>query len=90
MFFAKPLSYIPSSSTVGLLIHLQYYQRFSSMILKMWVKSKFVLCQPRYNLLTEKKYKSNNVTVLKKFLSSSNSINLMEDLIRWNKGFEIQ
>ena len=39
------------------------------MILKMWVKSKFVLCQPRYyNLLTEKKYENNTVTVdLEKF-----------------------
>ena len=32
------------------------------MILKMWAKSKFVLCQPRYyNLLTEKNYKKIHV-----------------------------
>ena len=43
------------------------------MILKMWVKSKFVLWQPRYyNLLTEKKHKKIHDFDLKKF--SSNNI----------------
>ena len=41
---------ISSGSTVGLLLHLQYYQGCKP---KMWVKSKFVLWQSRYNLLTE-------------------------------------
>ena len=80
------------------------------MILQMWVKSKFVLCQPRYyNLLAEKKCKKidvfevmlfwrRTITVnLKKWASNailhdfalSDSIILVEDLIRWNKGFEI-
>ena len=53
-----PYAYIPSTSTVGLLLHLQHYQRCKPMVLKMSVKSKFVLCQPvYYNLLTEKRYK---------------------------------
>ena len=40
---------------MALLIDLQYYQRCETMILKMWVKSKFVLWQSLYyNLLTEK------------------------------------
>ena len=44
------------SSTLGLLLHLHYYERCGRMVLKMWVESKFVLRQPRYyNLLTEKK-----------------------------------
>ena len=52
-----PYTYIPSIKTVGLLLNLQHYQRCETMVLKMWVKSKFVLCEPRYyNLLTEKKY----------------------------------
>ena len=66
MFFAKPISHISSSSTVDLILHLQYYQKCEPMFLKMLAKSKFVLCKPRYNLLTEKKYKRNTVTVLKK------------------------
>ena len=40
---------------MDLLIDLQYYQRCETMILKMWVKSKFVLWQSLcYNLLTER------------------------------------
>ena len=51
-----PYTYTPSSSIVGLLLHLQYYQRCEPIILKMWVKSKFVLWQPRfYNLLPVKR-----------------------------------
>ena len=50
-----PCTYNPSS-TVGLLLHLQYHQRCKPKILKMGMKTKFVLWQPRcYNLLTEKK-----------------------------------
>ena len=53
---------IPSSSTGGLLLHLQHYQRCEPMMLEMWVKSKFVLFQPRYySLLIEKKYKKIHV-----------------------------
>ena len=53
-------------------MHLQYYQRCEPMILKMSVKSKFVLWQPRYyNLLTEKKDKKIHDFDLKK-LSSNN------------------
>ena len=81
------------------------------MILKMWVKRKFVLCQPRYyNLLTEKRYKkihlfqvlifeelpflwiSRNSLQDDIFLGNfalSNSIILVEDLIRWKRSFEI-
>ena len=56
---------------MDLLIHLQYYQRCEPMILKMWVKSKFVLWQPRYyNLLTEKKDKKIHDFDLKKFSSN--------------------
>ena len=55
-------TYYSFSSTVGLLLHVQYYQRCEPMILKGWVKSKFVLCQPRYyNLLNEKKNKKIHV-----------------------------
>ena len=53
-----PYTCIPSSSTAGLLLHLQHYQRCEPMMLEMWVKSKFVLFQPRYySLLIEKTYK---------------------------------
>ena len=39
---------------MGILPHLQYYQRCEPIISKLWVKSKFVLWQPRYyNLLTK-------------------------------------
>ena len=49
-----PYIYTSSSSTVSLLLHLQYYQN-EPMILKMWLKIKFVLWQPRYcKLLTRK------------------------------------
>ena len=55
-----PFNYKPSSSTVGLIQHLQYYQKCEPIVLQMWVKSKFVLRQPRYyNLLTEKKWLEN-------------------------------
>ena len=40
-----------SSNILGILLallYLQYNQKFDSMILKMWVKGKFVLWQPRY------------------------------------------
>ena len=46
-----PYTNTRSRNIVGLLLaltHLQYYQRYDSMILKIWVKSKFVLWQPRY------------------------------------------
>ena len=42
-----PYAHISSSSTVGLILHLQYYQRCESMIFQMWMKSKFILWQPR-------------------------------------------
>ena len=49
-------TYTPSSSTVDLVLHLQYYQKSELMILKPWLKSKFVLWQPHYyKLLTEKR-----------------------------------
>ena len=55
-------NFIPFGSTLGLLLHLQYYQRCESIILKMWVKSKFALWQPRYyNLLTVKNNKKIHV-----------------------------
>ena len=75
----------------------------------MWVKSKFVLWQPRYyNLLTVKNNKK--LTFLKYFFfwelagtvqtpfldhallgnfTLPDSIILVEDLIRWKRGFEI-
>ena len=33
-----PYTYTPSSSTVDVLLHLQYYQRCKSMSFKMWEK----------------------------------------------------
>ena len=43
---------------MGLLPHLQYYQRYKSMIFQSVGKIRFVLWQPGYyNLLTEKKDK---------------------------------
>ena len=54
-----PYTYTPSSSTLGLLLHVQFYQRCEPMISKMWKKNESVLWQPHYyNLLTEKKKKS--------------------------------
>ena len=53
-------TYTPSSSTVGLLLHLQYYQKWEHMILKMWLKSKLFLWQ-----FTEKKKRIRNFTFLK-------------------------
>ena len=51
-----PYTYTPSSSTLGLLLHVQFYQRCEPMISKMWKKNESVLWQPHYyNLLTEKK-----------------------------------
>ena len=51
-----PSTYTPCSCTVGLLLHLQSYQRWEPMIFRRWLKSKFIFWQPRYNnLLTEKK-----------------------------------
>ena len=40
-------TYILSSSTVDLLLHLEGYQKCEPIILKMWVKSKFILWQQR-------------------------------------------
>ena len=55
-------TYTSFSSTAGLLLHVQFYQRCEPMILKRLVKSKLVLCQPRYySLLNEKKYKKIHV-----------------------------
>ena len=52
-------TYTLSSTTVGLLLHLQYYQSWELMIFKMCKESKFVLWQSHsYNLLTEKDKKS--------------------------------
>ena len=45
-----PYPYTPSSSTMGLLLHLQCYQRWKPMIIKMSMKSKFVLS--RYYVIT--------------------------------------
>ena len=101
--------------TVGPQLHLQYYQRCKPMILKMSVKSKFVLCQTRYyNLLTETKsirkftFSKYSFFFLKTYLLSisrtslqtpslddiffgnftlSNSIILVKDLARRNRGF---
>ena len=57
-----PYTYTLSKSIVGILLHLQYYQRCEPIILKTWVKSKFVFSQPRYyNLLTEKNNKKMHV-----------------------------
>ena len=56
LHFLWSISYIctSSSSSMGLLLHLQYYQN-EPMILKMWLKGKFVLWQSRYcKLLTGK------------------------------------
>ena len=80
-------TYIPSTSTVGLLLHLQHYQRCELMILKMWVKSKFVLCQPRYyNLLTEK-YKEIHVLEVLSFERRTLAVNLKKfsrnTIFRW-------
>ena len=98
-----PYNYAPSSSTVRLLLRVQCYQKCEPITLKLWVKSKFVLWQPRYyNLLTEEKNKRINVlevlifskkpslddTLLGNFTFSI-SIILVEDLIRWKKTFEI-
>ena len=53
--FLLPYTYTPSSSTMDLLLPLEYYQECEPIIFKMFVKSKFVLWQPRYyNLMTEK------------------------------------
>ena len=47
-----PYTFIPSTSIV---LPPTTPQRCEPMILKMWVKSKFVLCKPRYyNSFTEK------------------------------------
>ena len=77
-----PYTYTLSSSTVGLLLHLQYYQSWEPMIFKICKESKFVLWQSHsYNLLTEKDKKSSflkysflwerTVTVSVKKLSSN-------------------
>ena len=59
----------PSCNIVDLLLHLQYYQTFEPMILKMWVKSKSVLWQPvNYNLLTENKDKEIHIFEVLVFL----------------------
>ena len=53
---------VPYTYTVGLLLHLQYYQKCEPIILKVWLKCKFVLWQSRYyKLLTENKDKKIHV-----------------------------
>ena len=114
----KDLFFLPTpfGRTRDLLLHLQYYQRCELIILKMWVKSKFVLWQSRYyNLLTAKNKKKimflkysfffENLQVPSVSRNSlqtpsldhallgnftlSNSIILVEDLMRWKRGFDI-
>ena len=61
-------------SNVGLLLHLQYHHvnLWDENLLKMWVKSKFVLWQlGYYNLLTEKKEKKIHVFEVLIFLKTS-------------------
>ena len=78
-------TYSLSSSTMGLLLYLQYYQRCEPLIFEMWVQSKFFLLRPGYyNLLTEKRMRKftflkysffwkHTVTVnLKKIFSNTN------------------
>ena len=83
-----PHTYILSSSTVGLLLHLQYYQRSEPIIFKMWVKSKFVLWQPRCcNLLTEKKDKKFTLLKCSCFWKRTVTVNLkkfsLSTILRW-------
>ena len=57
-----PYTYTPFSNTVGLLLHLQCYQKCEPMISKKWLKCKFVLWQSRYyKLLTKKRDKKIHV-----------------------------
>ena len=107
----------PFLLTVSLLPHLQYYQRYKSMIFQNVGKIKLVLWQPGYyNLLTEKWYKNGcprfwsahfleNVlllsisrnslqapfldNILSRSFTSSDSIILVEYLIKWKRCFEI-
>ena len=84
---------------------------WKSMVLKMWMKCKFALCQPGYyNLLTEKNIRKfmflkysffwRRTSISRNSLEApllnniffgnftlSNSIILVEDLKRWNRGF---
>ena len=92
-----------SRSTAGQLLHLQFYQKCKPVTLKMWTKSKFVLWQPHYyNSLTDKKDNKINFFEVITFFKTpsldyillgnfilSNSIILLEDLVRWKRGFEI-
>ena len=78
-----PYTYIPSISTVCPLLHLQHYQRCELMVLKIWVKSKFVLCQTRYyNLLTEKKNKKIHVFEVLIFLKTYRYCQSQEILLK--------
>ena len=88
---------ISFSTAVGLLLHLQYYHKFEPMILKMWVRSekvkgekysffeKLLLLSISRNLVQTP---SSDDIVLGNF-TFSNWIILVEDQIRWKKGFEI-
>ena len=68
-----PYTYTTSSSTVGLLLYHQYYQRCEPIILDIWVKIKLVLWQPRYyNLLIENKDKKIYVFEVLSFLENDN------------------
>ena len=84
-----PYTYIPSISTVDLLLHLQHYKRGGEpMVLKMCVKSKFVLCQPRcYILLTEKKFKKIHVFEALLFWRRTATLNLQK--FSWNTIFAL-
>ena len=112
LHFLWSISYIytSSSSTMGPLLHLQYYQN-EPMILKMWLKGKFVLWQSRYcKLLTRKIIRNSRFWIIHFFgnvlllsisknslqtpsldyillgnFTLSNSVILVENLIRWNR-----
>ena len=113
--FSFPMPIPPSSSTVGVLLHLHYYPRCEFMIIKMWGNVNFLWQPGYYNLLNEKKDlkksrcwnthffesillqsisrnylrpPSLDNTILGSF-PSSNSIILVEDIIRWKRCFEI-
>ena len=109
-------TYTPSSNTVGLLLHLQYYQRCKSMLFKMRGIVN-VLCDSRVIIIwwLQKKDKKIHVfgvliffedilllSILRKSLWTrslddillgkfklSNSIILVEDIIKWKRYFEI-
>ena len=71
------------SSAVGLLLHLQHYQRCEPMILKMWVKSKFVFCQEGpYNLLPEKKIKAKSRFWINNFFKDLMLLSISENSLQ--------